>query len=349
MRAAVYHGVRDVRVEDVDEPDVGPGEVKLAVAYNGICGTDLHEVFDGPRAIPTTPHPLTGACAPVILGHEAAGVVVGVGEGVTGIGEGDLVAVEPILRCGACPWCVAGHYNLCERVAFHGLSTGGGGLCEYTTVPATMAHRVPAGVDPLAAAVVEPLAVAHHAVERSRVREGQVAVVHGAGPIGLGVLLTLRARGVPCIAFEPSAGRRAVAERFGATTLDPTAEGVDVGAEVRDRTAGRGADVSFDTAGGPATFASAVATTARHGTVHVVAAPPRPEPLPALRALLAGEIDVRTSYAYCGDFPAVIEQVAAGAYPLDGWVSTMPLTRIVEALELLRAGEAMKILIDPTA
>jgi len=349
MKAAVYYGKGDVRVEEVEEPEPRHGEVKVRIAYNGLCGTDVHEVFDGPRAIPLQPHPLTGAVVPLILGHEAAGVVVGVGNGVDGVEEGDLVAIEPIVRCGTCTWCRAGDYNMCERHAFHGISTGGGGLAEHTTVPATMIHRLPPSVDPRHAALVEPLAVAHHAVARAGVHRGQLAAIHGAGPIGIGVLLSLRASGVECVVLEPSAERRAVAEALGATTVDPSREGFDAVAALGEVTGGRRADVSFDTAGGSTTFRSAVATTRSHGTVALVASPRAPMASPVLTELLSREIDVRASYAYCGDFPSVIEQVVAGAYPLDGWVSTMPLTDVVRALELLRAGQLIKVLIDPTA
>ncbi|MGD9797029.1 MAG: alcohol dehydrogenase catalytic domain-containing protein, partial [Acidimicrobiia bacterium] len=140
MRAAVYHGVGDVRLEDVEEPEVGPGEVKLAVVLNGLCGTDLHEVFDSQRAVPSSPHPLTGVTAPVILGHEIGGTVVEVGAGVDDLEIGALVAVEPLHRCGACPSCDAGDVNLCDRLAFHGLSTRGGGLAERTVVRREMVH-----------------------------------------------------------------------------------------------------------------------------------------------------------------------------------------------------------------
>src|SRR5438309_166866 len=140
MRAAVYHGLGDVRIEDVEEPTPGAGQVKIQVAYNGLCGTDLHELFDGPRVVPLDPHPLAGVRPPVILGHEIAGTVVELGPGVTDLEKGMLVAVEPLIACGACRWCRTGHVNLCDRLAFHGLSTAGGGLAEYTVVARPMLH-----------------------------------------------------------------------------------------------------------------------------------------------------------------------------------------------------------------
>ena len=180
MRAARYHGRCDVRIEDVAEPDPGPDEVKLRVAFNGICGSDLHEYYSGPSACPTTPHPMTGAQIPVILGHELSGVVTAIGARVTDVHEGDQVAVEPLVTCGHCASCRSGRYHLCSRLAIHGLSTGGGGLAEYTVVNRSMVHRLPPNVTLAHGALVEPMSVALHAVRRAGAPAGQTAVVHGA-------------------------------------------------------------------------------------------------------------------------------------------------------------------------
>jgi (R,R)-butanediol dehydrogenase / meso-butanediol dehydrogenase / diacetyl reductase len=345
MRAARYHGVGDVRIEEVAEPLPTDGEVQIEVAYNGLCGTDLHEVYDGPRAVPLQPHPLTGVRLPVILGHEAAGVVTRTGAGVTGLVEGDMVVIEPTRACGRCPECRSGRYNLCDILAFHGYSTDGGGLAEYTVIPQAMAHLVPAGMTAEQAAVVEPLAVAHHAIRRWDIRPGATALVMGGGPIGIGIVLGLRAVGIDeVIVVEPAADRRAVAEAFGAGVIDPT--GDDVAAQVRALTAGRGVTVAFETAGAATSFTSAVASTAKEGTVVVVASG-RHAVIAPLGLLLASEITIRTSYAYCRDFPEVIALMTEGAYPLDGWVSTIPLDDLLAGFERLRRGEAIKLLVDP--
>src|SRR5262249_53147336 len=203
MKAALYYGTEDIRIEEVDEPEAEAGQVKVRVAYNGLCGSDVHEYFDGARSIPVEPHPLTGARAPLILGHEAAGYVVDVGPGVADLHEGDLVAVEPTVSCGACRYCLSGQYNMCPKLAFHGLSTGGGGLAEYTVVDRAMVHPVPTGVSALEAALVEPLAVAAHGVARSGLRAGQQAVVLGGGPIGIALYLTVRSQDVAVVVVEP--------------------------------------------------------------------------------------------------------------------------------------------------
>src|SRR5215510_14188915 len=142
-RALRYHGREDVRLEEVDEPVAGPGDVILRVAYNGICGSDVHEYFDGPIAASREPHPLTGCAMPCILGHELAGEVVEVGPGVDDVSIGALVAVEPIETCGTCAYCRNGHRHLCRKTAFHGYHRAGGGLSDYTAVRRDMVHPMP--------------------------------------------------------------------------------------------------------------------------------------------------------------------------------------------------------------
>jgi (R,R)-butanediol dehydrogenase/meso-butanediol dehydrogenase/diacetyl reductase len=122
----MYHGPNKVEIADVPEPTPGPGTVKLKVGFNGICGTDLHEYYAGPIFIPTEPHPLTHQKMPLVMGHEFAGVITDVGDGVTGWNEGDRVAVEPIYKCGHCAPCRAGTYNICQQIGFHGLMSDGG-------------------------------------------------------------------------------------------------------------------------------------------------------------------------------------------------------------------------------
>ena len=146
MRAAVYHGVGDVRVEDVPEPSPGRGEVKIKLAHNGICGSDLHEYYSASTFIPLEPHPQTGVQAPVIMGHEFSGTVAELGEGVTGLEVGQPAALRPTHSCGTCPPCKQGLPNICRILAFHGLSAEGGGLAEYTVVTADQVHPLPEGV-----------------------------------------------------------------------------------------------------------------------------------------------------------------------------------------------------------
>jgi (R,R)-butanediol dehydrogenase / meso-butanediol dehydrogenase / diacetyl reductase len=346
VRAARYHAVGDVRIEDVPEPMPGEGEVKIQVAYNGICGSDVHEYFDGPRAVPLEPHPLTGAQVPVILGHETAGYVSGLGRGVTGLSDGDLVVIDPVRACHACGACRAGRYNLCDRLAMHGYSTDGGGLAEYTVVPRHMVFSTPPGMTAEQAALIEPLAVAYHAVHRAPIEAGHCVAVVGGGPIGIGIVLSLRAEGIEdIVVVEPAPARRAVAEALGTRSVDPSAH--DAAAQVRAATGGRGVDVAFETAGAATSFDTAVRAAATQGTVVVVASGRHRVEAP-LAALLRSELTIRSTYASCGDFPAVIAQMATGAYSLDGWVSTIALDELVSGFERLRQGTCSKLLVDPS-
>ena len=133
MKAAVFHGQNDIRLEDVAEPEVRPGSVKVKVEWCSICGTDLHEYLAGPIFIPPrgSPHPITGETLPLTLGHEFAGAVVDVGGDVNGVSPGDAVAIEPVYRCGECAACRSGVPNLCEQLASTG-SRAGAAACRST-------------------------------------------------------------------------------------------------------------------------------------------------------------------------------------------------------------------------
>lgn len=344
MRAVRYHGRRDVRFEDLPRRDPLRDEVTLRVHAVGICGSDVHEYFSGPVATSVLPHPLTGVSLPVVLGHEFAGTVVDVGPGVDDVAIGTLVAVEPVQSCGTCARCRHGRRSLCRQVAFHGLHRDGGGLSEFTVVPRSMVHRVPAGVSADQAALTEPLAVALRAARRTRAVAGELVVVHGAGPIGIGALLSLRAAGVRVAVVDPSPVRRDCAARLGAElVLDPAD---DVRDAVHALTDGYGADGSIDAAGVPSALRSAVTTTRPDGTVVVVALHhERTLPLSAAH-LVHGEVLLTGSLAYTDEFPAVLELLAAGAYPLDGWVRSIAFERLVpDGFEPLARQEAIKVLV----
>jgi (R,R)-butanediol dehydrogenase / meso-butanediol dehydrogenase / diacetyl reductase len=345
MRAAVYHGRGDVRLESVPEPEPGRGDVKLRVLYNGICGSDLHEIYDGPITTRTTPHPLTGVKNPVILGHELSGQVVACGEGVADLAVGDLVSVEPFETCGHCLWCKVGQYNHCPILALHGYNRNGGGLADYTVVRRSMAHRLPGGVSAEQGALVEPLAIAWHTANRCRLEAGQTAAVHGAGPIGIGVYMTLKARGVEVIMVEASPVRRAVLTRLGArTVLNPN--DCDPVAAIRDLTQGRGVHASVDAAGVPASFNAMLHGTRVDGTAVVVAIHHQPVLIPPFD-LLMPEIYITGVAMSVGAFPSVIDALQRGHYPLEGWVETIPFENLVDrGLNRLRRQEGLKILVE---
>ena len=348
MRAAVYRGPGNIRIEDVPEPAPGPGEIKVKVAFAGICGSDLHEYYRGALMVPVGyRHPLTGVQAPVILGHEVAGTVVEVGDGVNDVEVGQLVAIEPIVACKTCTQCRDGAYNHCAQMAFHGFSTSSGGLAEYTVVTRDMVHAIPPEVSARQAALVEPMAVAWHAVQLAGLTPGDHCVIFGAGPIGLGAMFGAHAVGGHSIVVEISEERRRIAARTGATHIvDPTT--TNVGEVVRELTGGRGAAACIDAAGVPATLREALRTIGVYGRIVMVGVPEAPLPLET-GYLFVTEATFVASCAYRNDFPTVIEGMRRGDYPMGEWVETIGMSRLIEdGFEALHAARVMKVLVDPT-
>lgn len=347
MRAAVYHGPHRVEIEDVATPEPGPGEVAVDVAFNGICGTDLHEYYAGPIFVPTSPHPLTGRQAPLTMGHEFSGTVAAVGSGVDWWAVGDRVAVEPIHRCGQCPPCRAGNYNVCQRIGFHGLMSDGG-MAERTVVPVHMLHRLPDSVSLELGALVEPMSVAYHAATLGEPPADGTALVFGAGPIGIGLWFALRGKGLENVyVVEPSADRRAAVAALGARTLDPT--DVDVPAFVADTTDGRGADAVYDAAGVRPAVETALACVGSRRPMVSVAIYETPLETPLLN-LVMNESRIQGSLCYtAADYEAVIALMDAGTYDTTGWVEHIALEDVVtEGFDALHAGRKTKVLVDPT-
>jgi len=340
VKAAIWHGARDVRVSDVPPGEPGPGEAAIAVAYCGICGSDLHEYADGPHAIPVdAPHPESGRTAPLILGHEFCGTVIEIAPDVTGVRPGDRVAVEPHYRCGTCPRCLAGEYNLCRNFGFAGLM-GDGGLAERAVVPAYMLHRLPPEVSLEQAAVFEPAAVALHALRRSGLAEGDTVAVAGLGPIGLLVVrLAVRYGARRVVAADPSPVRRDMALRLGADRV------VDDSALLRE---GEGADIAFEAVGTERTLHDSLAATRRGGRV-VLLGLGGTAAIDTF-ALVNDEKSIIASVGYRNVYPELIRLVAEEGLDLTPIVtSTVPLADVVrDGFEaLLNAKEEIKVLVRP--
>ncbi len=271
MKAALWYGRQDVRVENIPEPEVGPGEVKVKVKWCGICGSDVHEYHDGPITIPVDkPHPVTGKKAPVVIGHEYSGEVVAVGEGVTGFKVGDRVSAETTIACMECHACKAGELTHCENLGITGLSGYGGAFAEYCLVKEQFLHHLPDELDYAKAAIVEPFTVGFHAVDAGDFKAGMCAVVLGAGPIALGTIEVLKAGGarrIICVARKEKPKQFALAA--GADiVVDP--EKCDAAAEIKRLTSGVGADICFETFGsdiGPAIGQDCLRS---HGTLVII-------------------------------------------------------------------------------
>jgi (R,R)-butanediol dehydrogenase/meso-butanediol dehydrogenase/diacetyl reductase len=324
MKASRFHGPKDLRIEDIPEPAVEPGSVKMKVEWTGICGTDLHEFEEGPIFIPAAghPHAITGETLPVVLGHEFAGTVVEVGEGVTHVKVGDKVAVEPYITCDECEFCkdgADGLYNLCQKIGYYGLSGRGGGFAEYTVVDGRRAFPI-GDLSTEVGALVEPLSVAHHAIARSGAKPGEAVAVFGAGPIGLFIISILRALGIETVySIEISPIRKEKALAAGATfVLDPTQD--DVVARLQAETGGLGVHRAFEAVGASPALQSALDSVRSGGTVVNVAIWSRKAEID-LFGLTMREINLVGTSAYRNDHAAVIKLLQSGKLQVEQFIT----------------------------
>lgn len=349
MKAARWYKARDIRVEEIDEPKVTAGRVKIEVAWTGICGSDLHEYVAGPIFIPVgTPHPISKECAPIVMGHEFSGKVAEVGEGVTSVKVGDQVVVEPILACGECPACKKGKYNICKHLGFHGLSGGGGGFAEFTVVDERWVHKMPEGLSLEQGAIVEPSAVALHAVRLSKIKAGDKAVVFGAGPIGLLTIEALKVAGASEIyAVELSKERCQKAVELGATVINPADE-TDVVGRIQELTNG-GADVAFEVTGISSVLKQAIDSTTFEGETIVVSIWENEASIQPNNLVLS-ERSMKGSICYRDIFPAVMELMTQGYFPAEKIVTKrIKVDEVVsEGFEtLVNDKSQIKILVEP--
>jgi (R,R)-butanediol dehydrogenase/meso-butanediol dehydrogenase/diacetyl reductase len=354
MKAARWHGRRDVRVEDVPVPTPARGEVLLRVSLCGICGTDLEEYRHGPLVIPADrPHALTGRRAPVTMGHEFFGVVAGAGAGVTGLREGDRVAPDICLFCNACVFCRRHQYALCENWATIGLHTDGG-LAEYVTVPAYACVRLPDSLSDAEGALIEPTEVAVRAVNKAPPRLGDVVAVLGGGTIGLLIVQVSRAAGAgEVVVIEPRPARRTVALELGATAaLDPTDPAWPD--DLRRRAGGLGPDVVFECAGRPDSASLAIRMARKGGRIVLVGITGGEVPVDILDLLIGEKTVIGTiQHTFDEDLPAAVRLLADGRVRGRPLVTAeIPLADVVrEGFEALTSAgqEHLKILVNPRA
>jgi L-iditol 2-dehydrogenase len=343
MKALVLVEYNQFAYQEMPLPEIGAEEVLIAVRACGICGSDVHGM-DGSsgRRIP-----------PIIMGHEAAGIIENVGAKVTGWEIGDRVTFDSTIYCGRCHFCRRGEINLCDDRRVLGVSCDDyrqhGAFAEYVAAPQHILYRLPKKIKFEQAAMVEPLSVAVHAVERTAISLNDTAVVVGAGMIGLLVVQALRAAGCgQIIAVDIDAQRLELAGEHGAD-VGLNSKTDDVVPEVLKRTNDRGADVAFEVVGISDTIQTAIGSLRKGGALTLVGNITPEVSLP-LQAVVTRELTINGSCASQGDYPACLELMARGTINVDALMSaTAPLSEGAEWFQRLYDNQEglMKVILRP--
>ena len=344
MLAARWHAVRDVRLEEVPEPEPGPGKVLVEVACAAVCGSDVAEYRDGPHVIRVSrPHPLTGQTAPVTLGHEYSGRVAALDAGVQGLLVGDRVCGDSCLRCSRCRWCLRGEYNICRVGGSVGLHLDGA-FARYLVVPAYALVKLSDAVSARAGALFEPLAVGLHAVTQGRLQAGNVVVVVGFGMIGCATALAATAMGAgEVLVVEPRQDRAQLALDLGVTRV--LADGLDAARrEIR-------ADIVVECSGRAELASGALELTRRGGRLVLAGIAHAPSELDLSRVVYF-EREVIGALGYRFDLERVVALMEAGRLDVTPLLTydPIPLNAIVEgALErnLTDSAVPLRIFVTP--
>jgi len=337
MRAAVLHAPNRLTLETRPRPEPKTGEVLVAIRRAGICGSDLH-FFDGssPMALPQ------------ILGHELAGEIVALGDGVTTPCVGDRVVIEPGIPCGKCFPCRRGKYNCCEHIDMIGVLRAGG-FAEFVTVTAAYAHPMPARMTYEQGALVEPFSIGAQMIHRAEPRDGDTLVLIGLGPIGLTALILLKAwhPSVRVIGLDLVPERITQAKAFGCDlTIDPTEQ--DAVKTVMELTNNEGAAIVIECAGSPFTIGQTVHLVASGGRIVIAGVTYKDVSFPG-RVLTKKEVEIHGTRNNAGHFPRCMEFLASHPDIARRFISAkMPFEKIVEAIQWAKdkPNEVIKIVLE---
>jgi L-iditol 2-dehydrogenase len=343
MKALLLREYSQLEVADLPRPQAEPGEVLVQVAACGICGSDVHG-YDGSsgRRIP-----------PLVMGHEAAGVVAEVGEGVSRFAVGDRVTFDSTVYCGECGYCLRGEINLCDNRQVVGVSTPdfrrAGAFAEFVSVPERIVYKLPEAMPFADAAMLEAVSVALHAVAVSDLKGGETALVIGAGMIGLLTLQAARAAGCArVLVADVDRTRLKLATEMGADEVI-LASGADMVRDALAYTDGRGVDVVLEAVGRDETVTAAVDAVRKGGTVTLIGNITPQVTLP-LQKVVSRQIRMQGSCASCGEYPEAIKLVSNGTIRVDSLITAVaPLSDGAQWFERLHSREPnlMKIVIDP--
>ena len=343
MKALLLSEYSKLEVADLPRPSAGPGEVLVQVAACGICGSDVLG-YDGSsgRRIP-----------PLVMGHEAAGVIAEVGEGVSRFAVGDRVTFDSTVYCGACNYCLSGQINLCDNRQVVGVSTPdfrrAGAFAEFVTVPEHIIYKLPDELSFAEAAMLEAVSVALHAVAVSDLKGGETVLVLGAGMIGLLILQAARAAGCSRILVaDVDATRLKLAKESGA---DETilASGEEMVRQVWQLTNGIGVDGVLEAVGRDETVSASIDAVRKGGTVTLVGNI-TPQVMLPLQKVVSRQIRLQGSCASAGEYPQAIELISSGKIRVTPLITAIaPLSEGARWFERLHSREPnlMKIVIDP--
>ncbi len=335
QHSALYTGQKTFTVAERPPQPPADGEVRIDVAYTGICGTDMH-ILHGAMDHRVGP--------PAVIGHEMSGRIAEVGPGTEGWAVGDPVTVMPLQWCGSCPACRRGNSHICHNLVFVGIDSPGS-MQNSWTVPAHLLVRLPDDLRLRDAALVEPTAVAVHDVRRAEIVAGERVVVVGGGPVGLLVAQVARSTGADVLILELDARRLAVAAELGLWAVD-AADGA-VADHVDRWTDGAGADVAFEVSGSAGGVAAATGLLAVRGRLVMIAIHPEPRPVDLFRFFWRELTMIGARVYQRADFERAVELVHSGEVPVGRLISRIvPLHEVADAFAMLEAGGAVKILID---
>ncbi len=340
MKALLLSEYRRLELKDLATPQPGPGELLVGVAACGICGSDVHG-YDGSsgRRIP-----------PIVMGHEAAGLVASVGEGVSGFSEGDRVTFDSTVYCGRCSNCNRGEINLCDRREVLGVSCGdyrrAGAFAEFVVVPARIIHRLPENLPYHEAALLEAVAVALHAVSLAPVAPDSTALVVGAGTIGLLLQQALRVAGCSRVfVADVDNTRLALSQKLGATATASE----NVREKISQLTNGIGVDLAVEAVGKSESIGTAIDCVRKGGTV-ILVGNVTPQVTIPLQKVVSRQISLQGSCASAGEYPRAIELVSSGRIQVAPLITAVaPLADGPQWFERLYAREPnlMKVVLTP--
>ncbi len=341
MRALMYQGPRQMPMVEIPEPQPKDNEVKIAVKYTGICGSDIHGYTgESGRKIP-----------PMIMGHELSGRVASVGKDVTGFAPGDRVTVQPVKFCGHCQYCLAGFHNVCANREGLGVLDINGSFTEYICMPQQNVYKLPDSISDEEAALIEPLAVSYRAVQHVMPVQGKTILIAGAGVIGLMILKLVKHFGAgKTIVTDLSDHRLSLAKGFGADIVVNPAS-ADMHQVVKDEGLENRIDIAIECVGASATAQQTIEFVKIKGTVLWVGNAAKMITI-NMQQVVTREVDIKSTYAFSlEDFAAALELLAQRKVDMGSLVTKIvPLGEGTAECERLSrgAGEDIKVLVDST-